>query len=411
MLKTKSIIFSARLVGVIAGVLLIISTFLALQLSVYLDKKNEVHRAVMLYDLLFMQHPSKEDFEAYRLEHKLTPVGGKKMQEVEEKGVHFIEDKLFRKTLQSGDIAIYVYDEHYYYAYKMDTMYYYRSDEPMTPYKLYISLVAVFLFILLLVLFRFISSSIHPLQELYVQIQRFANGEKDINIQIEGVDEVAQVANAFDASVKRTQALEKSRSLFLRNVMHELKTPISKGKMLMHFIEGEAKDKLLLEDFFDQMQGHLDDFARVESLSEKNLELNVKTYAVIDLVDHAIDMLDIHRKEFEIEIGAERVEVDFKLFAYVIKNLLDNAFKYKDKKPVYISFKDNALSVKNSGIPFKEKISKYINAYERDLSQHSLEGMGLGLYIVDGIVSRHEYLLDYRYEEGMHCFSILFSKK
>ena len=382
---------------------------LAINFSIYLDKKNEVYRAVMLYDLLFMKHPSKEDFKLYIEEHKLTPVGGVKMKEVEKKGMPLIQDELLRKTLQSGDIAIYVYEENCYYAYKMDTMFYYRSDEPLTPYKLYITIVSLLLFILLLVLFRYISSSINPLQELYIQIQRFANGEKDINIKIKGNDEVAQVANAFDASVKRTQALEKSRALFLRNVMHELKTPISKGKILMHFIEGKAKDKLLLEDLFDQMQGHLDDFARVESLTEKNLELDLKTYAVIDLVDHAIDMLDIKRDEFNIRIKAERVKVDFKLFGYVIKNLLDNAFKYKDAKPIYISFEENRLSIKNMGKPFKEDISKYLNAYERDLSQHSLEGMGLGLYIVDGIVNRHEYRLLYEFDEGMHCFCIEFS--
>jgi two-component system OmpR family sensor kinase len=408
-LKTNSIISSTRVVGAIAGILLVISTFLAINLSVYLDKKNEVYRAVMLYNLLFMTHPSKEDFESYRLKHKLTPVGGVKMREVEKKGIPLIKDELLRKTLQSGDIAIYVYEEHCYYAYKMDTMFYYRSDESMTPYKLYIAIVSFLLFVLLIVLFRYISSSINPLQELYVQIQRFANGEKDINIRIEGTDEVAQVANAFGESVKRTQALEKSRALFLRNVMHELKTPISKGKMLMHFIQGEAKDKLLLEDLFDQMQGHLDDFARVESLTEKNLELDLKTYAVIDLVDHAIDMLDIKRDEFSINIGSQRVKVDFKLFAYAIKNLLDNAFKYKEAKPIHISFENNCLSIKNIGTPFKEEISKYLNAYERDLTQHSLEGMGLGLYIVDGIVNRHHYKFLYEFGEGMHCFSIDFT--
>jgi signal transduction histidine kinase len=398
------------MVGAIAGILLIFTTILAINLSVYIDKKDEVYRAVMLYDLLFMKHPSPKDFETYRLKHQLTPVEGAEMKEVEKKGVFLIKDELFRNTLQSGDIAIYVYKEHCYYAYKMDTMFYYRSDKPMSPYKLYIALISFFLFILLIALFRYISSSINPLQELYVQIQRFANGEKNINIKIEGNDEVAQVANAFDASVKRTQALEKSRALFLRNVMHELKTPISKGKMLMHFIEGAEKDKLLLEDLFDQMQGHLDDFARVESLTEKSLELDLKTYAVIDLVDHAIDMLDINPDEFDISIGAERVKVDFKLFAYVIKNLLDNAFKYKNAKPIYIIFEENRLIIKNLGTPFKEEISKYLNAYERDLTQHSLEGMGLGLYIVDGIVSRHNYKLLYKFEEGMHCFSIDFSK-
>lgn len=396
------------MVGAIAGILLVISTFLAINLSIYLDKKDEVSRAIMLYNLLFMTHPSQKDFKAYAIKHHLTPVGGAKMKEVEAKGMPLIKEELFRKTLQSGDIAIYAYEGHCYYAYKMDKMFYYRSDKPLTPYKLYIALVSFFLLVLLILLFRYISSSVKPLQELYVEIQRFANGEKNINIRVKGNDEVAQVANAFDASVKRTQALEKSRALFLRNVMHELKTPISKGKMLMHFIEGKEKDKRLLEDLFDQMQGHLEDFARVESLTEKHLELALKTYALIDLIDHAIDMLDIKRDEFEIAIRDESVKVDFKLFAYVLKNLLDNAFKYKSERPVYISFEQNILSIKNRGKPFKEDVSKYFNAYERDLSQHSLEGMGLGLYIVEGIVNRHGYELLYVFEEEMHCFSIKF---
>ena len=411
LLKTKSIIFAARLVGFIAGIFLIVSTFFAIEYSVNLDKKNEIHRAVMLYDLLFMKHPSKEEFEAYRLEHKLTPVGGAEMKRICSKAIPLIEDELLRKTLQSGDIEIFVFENHYYYSYKMDKMFYYRSDEPMTPYKLYIGILFMVVMLLLLWLFKFISSSIRPLKELYVQIQRFAEGEKEIHIRVEGNDEVAQVANAFDESVKRTQALQRSRSLFLRNVMHELKTPISKGKLLMHFLEGKEKDKLLLEDLFEQMQQHLDDLARVESLTEKNLELNVRTYAVVDLIDNAIDLLGIKRDELEVNVAQERINVDFKLFSYAIKNLLDNAFKYADRKPIVIEFKNSSLSILNSGFEFEENIEKYFEAYERDLSQHSLEGMGLGLYIVHEIVKRHGYELEYEFKNGMHAFSIFFNQK
>ena len=410
MLKTKSIIFAARLVGVIAGFFLIVSTFFAIEYSVNLDKKNEIYRAVMLYDLLFMKHPSQEEFEIYRLKHKLTPVGGAEMKRICSKGTALIEDELLRKTLQSGDIEIFVFEEHYYYAYKMDTMFYYRSDEPMTPYRLYIGILFVVVMFMLLALFRFISSSIQPLKELYVQIQRFANGEKEIHIYVEGNDEVAQVANAFNESVKKTQALQKSRSLFLRNVMHELKTPISKGKLLMHFLEGKENDKLLLEDLFEQMQQHLDDLARVESLTEKNLELTVRTYAIVDLIDNAIDVLGISRDELEVNVAQERVKVDFKLFSYALKNLLDNAFKYADLKPIIMSFEQNKLSICNRGSEFSGEIEKYFKAYERDLSQHSLEGMGLGLYIVHEIVKRHGYKLEYEFKNKSHCFTINFGK-
>ena len=409
MLKSRSIIFSTRLVGIIAGFLLILATFFAINLSVYLDKLNEVHRAVMLYDLLFMTHPSKEEFEKYRLKHKLTPVAGEKMSRVREKGKALIEDALLRKTLQSGDIEIFVYNDHYYYAYKMDAMFYYRSDEPMTPYKMYIFMAFTVLVLLLLMLYRYISSSIDPLKELYIQIQRFANGEKNIHIEVEGDDEVAQVANAFHDSVEKNQALERSRSLFLRNVMHELKTPISKGKLLMHFLKGSDKDKLLMENLFEQMQGHLNDLARVESMTAKNLELVKSSYAAIDVIDHAIDLLGMNREDLEEDVQNEMIEVDFNLFAYALKNLLDNALKYADSKPITIKLENNCLSISNTGKPFKESFDTYLKAYQRDSTQHALEGMGLGLYIVNEIVTRHGYELEYAFSNGQHHFSICFT--
>ncbi len=408
MLKSRSIIFSTRLVGAIAGLLLILASLLAINLSVFLDERNEVQRAVMLYDLLFMEHPDKAAFEQYREENKLTPVGGEKMAKVRDEGKPLIQDISLRKTLQRAGIEIFVYKNHYYYAYKMDTMFYYRSDEPMTPYKMYIFIIFSLLVLLLLVLYYYISSSIAPLKELYVQIQRFAKGEKEIHIEVKGDDEVAQVANAFHDSVLKNQALERSRSLFMRNVMHELKTPISKGKLLMHFLEGSPKDKALMENLFEQMQGHLRDLARVESMTAKHLELDKHSYATIDVLDHAIDMLDVSRDDLEMDLQHEMIEVDFNLFAYALKNLLDNALKYADSKPITIVLKENCLTISNTGKPFTESFETYLKAYARDTEQHALDGMGLGLYIVNEIVTRHGYELAYEFSQGQHHFSICF---
>jgi len=406
--RARSIVFSARLVGAIAALLLIASTVMAVYLSIYLDKRNEIQRAVMLYDLLFMTKPSPEDFRRYLREHRLTPVGGESMARVRNEGKPFIEDPLLRRTFQSGNIEIFVYEDHYYYAYKMHDMYYYRSDEPMTPYKLYILSAFAILLLAVIVLYRYISGSIEPLQNLHRQIRRFANGEKGIDTKVEGGDEVAQVANAFHESVQKIEALQRSRSLFLRNVMHELKTPISKGKLLAHLLSADAKDKATLEELFEQMQGHLNDLARVESLTARHLELDVRPYAAVDVLDQAIDLLGVPRSELEVSVGSERIAVDFNLFAYALKNLIDNAVKYASKKPVTIDFKGGCLRIANDGEPFKEHYTHYLKAYQRDLSQHALEGMGLGLYIVNEIVTRHGYELMYDYREGRHMFMVCF---
>ncbi|WP_345969153.1 ArsS family sensor histidine kinase [Sulfurimonas sp. HSL1-6] len=407
-INPRSIIFAARLVGAITALLLIAATLMALYLSIQLDKRNEIQRAVMLYDLLFMTKPTPEAFARYLKEHQLTPVGGEVMKRIREEGKPFIEDPLLRRTFQSGNIEIFVYDMHCYYAYKMHDMYYYRSDKEMTPYMLYILIAATLVLVTVILLYRYMSGSIEPLQNLHRQILRFADGEKGIDTKVEGSDEVAQVANAFHDSVQKIEALQRSRSLFLRNVMHELKTPISKGKLLAHLLEINPKDKAILEELFEQMQGHLNDLARVESLTARHLQLDIRFYACIDVLDQAIDLLDVPRSELEITVGNEKIMVDFDLFAYALKNLIDNAVKYASHRPVSIAFAENCLRIANAGEPFKEEYTHYLKAYQRDLSQHSLEGMGLGLYIVNEIVTRHGYALRYAYEEGQHVFKICF---
>ena len=388
--------------------MLIAATLMAVSLSVYLDKRNEVHRAVMLYDLLFMTKPTPKVFERYLKEHKLTPVGGEQMRLIRYQGKPLIEDKLLRRTFQSGNIEIFTYEDHYFYAYKMHDMYYYRSDQPMTPYMTYIFVTFAFVLVALIFLYRYISGSIEPLRHLHSQIRRFAEGEQEIDTKVEGSDEVAQVANAFHESVQKIESLQRSRSLFMRNVMHELKTPISKGKLLTHLLDTDPKDKALMSDLFEQMQGHLNDLARVESLTARNLELDIRAYAAVDVVDQAIDLLGVDRTQLQEHLNEEMILVDFNLFAYALKNLIDNALKYASSKPIHITFKEQCLTISNTGEPFKEHFTTYLRAYHRDTSQHSLEGMGLGLYIVNEIVTRHGHELTYEYRESMHHFSICF---
>ncbi len=99
-----------------------------------------------------------------------------------------------------------------------------------------------------------------------------------------------KVANEFDRAVKKISALMNSRQLFLRTIMHELKTPIGKGRIVSEMIEDE-KSKQRLIDIFERLDILISEFSKIEQLVSKSYSPNFKEYNLIYIVEHSIDLL------------------------------------------------------------------------------------------------------------------------
>lgn len=408
MFKTNSLIFKTRLIGFIAALFLLLATLLAITLTVYYDKKVEMDRAIMLYRTLFEEKPDEATFKMYLDMHHLTPISMDEAMEVMRKGTLLLADEGLADTFRDANIEIFIYKDQYYYAYKQDTMYYFRSEAPMTPVKTYILLVAGAVALLLVWLHRYVENSIKPLKRLHGEIRRFGRGETEITTRIDGDDEVAEVANAFDEAVQTILHLEKGRALFLRNLLHELKTPIQKGKLVV-FMQPESPDKEMLEEVFVQMEQELNDLVRIEAFTTGKVALNLTPCAAIDLYEEAAEKLGLTPEQAVHDIRDQQVTVDFQLFSLALKNLLDNARKYATGLPVKVEWNDRRLLIVNEGPPLEGSFRDYLKPFTRDQTHHSLEGMGLGLYIANEILERHGFALEYRYREGRHHVSVVFS--
>ncbi len=86
-------------------------------------------------------------------------------------------------------------------------------------------------FAFVIVLYIGIIRSILPLKTLREKIKHFANGDYDITCKSSKKDEIAALANEFDSAVIKIKSLRDSRQLFLRNIMHELKTPLPRANL------------------------------------------------------------------------------------------------------------------------------------------------------------------------------------
>lgn len=277
------------------------------------------------------------------------------------------------------------------------------------------SLWIVFVIALSILLYMYVSifKSIAPLKILSGKIRKFASGDLSIECKSESNDEIGEVANEFDRAVKKIRDLINARQLFLRTIMHELKTPIGKGRIVAEMLEDDTAKKRLV-GVFGRLDLLIAEFSKIEQLASKRYDLRLQEVNLSNVIDQAIDllMLDDQKREEHIKVEGTFdfiVTVDFELMALAIKNLMDNAIKHSAKRVVFIRNQEQRLIVANEGEPLKMAIDEYFQPFVSG-SKAFGSGLGLGLYIVQNIVQQHGLEITYRYEEGFHQFCIDFSK-
>ena len=259
-------------------------------------------------------------------------------------------------------------------------------------------------FFLIILLYLWIMKSFKPLSELKSKIQTFSKGNLDIDCKSDKEDEIAEVANEFDHAVTMLRELLHSRQLFLRAIMHELKTPIAKGRLVSEMLEDE-KNKARMHSIFERLNLLIDEFAKIEKITSKNFDLTIKPYKMSDLLEASTDMLMIENPKRLITTKIKKdysVEVDFELFTLVIKNLLDNGIKYSTDKHIIVVISENKLEIINHAEALNEPLENYFKPFHT-----SKKGLGLGLYIVKSILDIHQMELHYQHEDGENIFTVV----
>lgn len=274
------------------------------------------------------------------------------------------------------------------------------SIEPYRPINLlsaYGTLMSILLISFALIIYR-----LRPLRRLRKQIARFGEGDMGVSFRIDGSDEIALIANELDTTQNKIRSLIESRTLFLRNIMHELKTPIAKGRIVATMISDE-KQRGRFEGIFERLESLIGEFALIEEITSGNQYLEKKEYRLVDMIDGAIDMAMVEYDAVERNIDSTiKVEVDYRLFVTALKNLIDNAIKYSPEKKMKIWMEEGEIFFANIGEPLKHPLSYYIEPFTKD--NPTKDSFGLGLYIVDAILKEHEYVLAYERRKNLNCF-------
>jgi two-component system OmpR family sensor kinase len=264
-------------------------------------------------------------------------------------------------------------------------------------------LIAALIAILFIFLYIAIIRKIAPLKKLNRQIEEFANGNMNIKITQKSNDEIGKIAQSFDNAIHHIRTLLESKNLFMRNMMHELKTPITRGRIAIEMVEDGTSKQTLIRAF-ERMNELIEELAHVERLTTQNFQPQIKKAKLDSIIEDSISLLFCNRNNLTIKTTDETLLTDTKLLALAIKNLLDNALKYSNDEKATIIADSKSIKIISKGKSLEYPLDYYLEPFTQEEKRNS--GFGLGLYIVNNITKRLSYTLNYYHKSNSNIFEL-----
>lgn len=318
---------------------------------------------------------------------------------------------VYTQTYTFGKIEIFkeIFDDEFTIKIKyLDEKYILRTPDEQNLSEKNILNALVFLDVfVLLIIFLYILNLLKPLKEITKELTNFANGKFSSRININSKDEIGILANSFNIMASSLENSIKTREELLRDIGHELRTPIAKGKFAIEKID-DFSQKELLKKIFCDLETLTNELIELEKLDLT--KLNLSTFSAETLIIESLGKLYLEdESKVEINIIEDfKINADLHYLSTALKNLIDNALKYTASYPILIETNKNEISISNKGKKLSKELEYYLKPFTQELSQR--DGFGLGLSIVKKVIDKHNFKLDYIFENESNVFKIYLLK-
>lgn len=262
---------------------------------------------------------------------------------------------------------------------------------------------------------------VKPLARVTKSIEDLTDGYQNDEISVPDYTETELITDAFNKMLARMKVLDESRSEFVSNVSHELKTPLTSMKVLADSLVGqEGVPEELYQEFMGDITAEIDrenkiitDLLSLVKMDKKAADLNVEHLNINQLLEDILKRLRpiADKRHIDLILDSFRpveADVDEVKFTLAVSNLVENGIKYNvddgwvrvtldaDHKYFYVKVADSGM-----GIP-EESIGRIFERFYRVDKSHSKEigGTGLGLAITRSAVTMHHGTIQVASKEG-----------
>ncbi len=267
-----------------------------------------------------------------------------------------------------------------------------------------------FMFVLsvfmMIVVFNFIMNRIiyKRINKLNYATKEVMNGNYDIKIDEDSNDEITEVIRNFNIMIKELKANEYQNKEFIRNISHELKTPLSAIKGYSDLIleaniskEEQVEYATIISNESSRLTELSKNMLLISMIDSKMILPVTDKFNVSEQIRNIIQFTQLSWEEknleFDLELHDEVVYSNKELLYQVWLNLISNSIKFSPENSTIkldLSINDNRMSlvINNDGTIMSEDIDRIFDLFYIPEESRSSNSSGVGLALVKNIVGK-----------------------
>jgi len=247
-------------------------------------------------------------------------------------------------------------------------------------------------------------NGLRPVRRLTDSVEKIALTEDLTPLAIEGDDEIARLAGAFNTLLVGISAARHRQRQLVADAGHELRTPLTSLRTnldLLSQADSADVDRLPAEartELLDDVRAQIEELTTligdlIELARDEPVTVIVEHLDLAEVVERALARVRLRAPSVEFETRLNRwvVEGESVALERAVTNLLDNAAKWSPPGGrVMVRLSDGVLSVADQGPGISEQDLPHIfDRFYRSTESRGMPGSGLGLSIVRQVAERH----------------------
>ncbi|ALO45174.1 sensor histidine kinase [Pseudohongiella spirulinae] len=236
-----------------------------------------------------------------------------------------------------------------------------------------------------------------PVRRLRQGAEKICEGDLGYRVEVTRSDELGELTESINHMADSLQSMLEAKRQLLLAISHELRTPVTRAKLQLEFMEDNDLKETLRDDI-NEIDLLISDLIEAERLSTQHSALITDDVDFADYIQMLAQQYQDYEGGLELRLPDEdrAMHIDKLRLRLLFANIVNNAIRHGRNRPVTVNVSFNAfeavLQICDQGEGISAEHLKHVSEpfYRVDNSRtRNTGGFGLGLYLCNLIAEAH----------------------